>query len=113
MPVMRMGLKAVGMMNGVAGLTKMIGVPYPSSGVSAVLSKAGSLVDSLDKESTVAEFDVLQGVIDEEVEKKRGAELRKLTDFFEKYDVDREYDGMQGGVERMAARCGLRLKAQS
>ena len=54
LPIMRMGLKAVGSMNGVAGLTKMFGVPYPSSGISRLLEKAGGMVDKLDKESSVA-----------------------------------------------------------
>jgi len=76
----------------------MFGVPYPSCGISGLLEKAGGIVDTLDKESSVAEFDVLQGVIDEgneDEQTKRGAELRKPTDFFDKHDPDREYGGMQ------------------
>ena len=93
-----MGLKAVGMMNGIGGLSKMFGVPYPSSGITGLLEKAGGMVDTLEKESSVTDFDVLQGLIDDrngDKQTKRGAELRKVTDFFDRHDPDREYGVMQ------------------
>ena len=111
--MMRMGLKAVGMMNGVAGLTKMFGVPYPSSGISGLLEKAGGMVNTLDKESSVAEFDVLQGVIDEgneDEQTKRGAELRKLTDFFDKTQCGRRRRRARRRCRARARRCRFSMR---
>ena len=73
------------------------------------------MIDSLDKESSVAEFDMLQSIVDdtvgmesnEEAEKqvKRGAELRKLTDFFDEQDPDRNY----GAIQRVCGTDGSAL----
>jgi len=100
-PLMKVGLKAVSMLNGVAGVARALGYPAPVLSQEA-MSDAKVFVGSLDQKSSVAEFDMLQGVAgkvgqeagEEEKKKVRGQAIRELANFFAKEDKDNYFCGL-------------------
>ena len=70
MPYMKLGVKAMKMSNGIAGVARMFGVPAPKI-PQDVLKKAEKEVGLMDQESTVAEFEVLQAALDDGGGRKR------------------------------------------
>ncbi|GMH88159.1 hypothetical protein TrST_g3948, partial [Triparma strigata] len=105
MPMMKMGMTAVKCINGVAGMAKMFGVPTVPQ---TLVNMANDTIKSMDQESTVAEFGVVQNVLDKALEgkggkdeksagksdPKRGAELREFKKFLEKHDPGQTYAGL-------------------
>jgi hypothetical protein len=102
LPLMRAGLKVMSVVNGAAFVGHMFGVPIPSV-PDAWKEMANNAVGSLDKKSSVDEFDVLQETIDSETETKaegkdkqavRGAALREFERFLTKEDPENTFCGL-------------------
>ena len=90
LPLMQVGLRAMSIFNGAAGIAQMVGYPVPKV-PKAWAKGARESVDMLKQKSSVEGFDVVQNVVDKEGgEKKsdsvRGHSLRVFTDFMEKND---------------------------
>ncbi|GMH54434.1 hypothetical protein TrRE_jg9806, partial [Triparma retinervis] len=65
LPMMRVGLQAMAVMNGAAGLASCFCPGIPSRLVpKGLMEKATKFVDGLDKESNVEDYDVVQGEVD-------------------------------------------------
>jgi hypothetical protein len=64
MPMLKLSMKAIYLLNGVAGLMRCLGCPVPILSDEAVAAGQG-LIGSLDQASSVAEFDFLQQEVDE------------------------------------------------
>ena len=112
MPLMKVGLKAMAVWNGVAGLAQCFGYPVPKI-PAGVCRSIKSAVGALDAKSSVAEFDVLQGEVDsalladgggksdeekaEAAKKARGKQLRDLQAFFaeDKHDPKGDFSGLR------------------
>ena len=112
MPLMKVGLKAMAVWNGVAGLAQCFGYPVPKI-PAGVCRSIKSAVGALDAKSSVAEFDVLQGEVDhalladgggksdeekaEAAKKARGKQLRDLQAFFaeDKHDPRGDFSGLR------------------
>ena len=89
LPAMQVGLRAMSIFNGAAGIARMVGYPVPK--VPEALTKGmRESVNMLKKKSSVEEFDVVQEVVDKGGEKKsdslRGHSLRIFTDFLQEND---------------------------
>ena len=111
LPVMQVGLRAMSIYNGAAGIARMVGYPVPK--VPAALTKGmRESVNILKKKSSVEEFDVVQDVVDQDSgenqgEKKsdslRGHSLRIFTDFLNNSDpgLKEGKSGHFAGLQRM------------
>jgi hypothetical protein len=100
MPMMRMGLEAMAMMNGAVGLASCFCPGIPSRLLpKGFEEKATKFVDGLDKESNVADYDVLQGEVERQGEgssgAKRGGELRDYVKFLREHDPDAAYANLK------------------
>ncbi|GMH74193.1 hypothetical protein TrRE_jg7728, partial [Triparma retinervis] len=93
MPMMRVGLQAMAVMNGAAGLASCFCPGIPNRLVpKGLMEKATKFVDGLDKESNVADYDVVQGEVERQGEgssgAKRGGELREYENFLMEHDPE-------------------------
>ena len=59
LPMMKMGVKAVSVVNAGMGVARMFGFPAPKV-PKAIMEKAMAGIEILDKESSIAEFDMMQ-----------------------------------------------------
>jgi hypothetical protein len=106
LPLMKLTLKAMSLYNGAAGLARCLGYPLPvlSDSVTGYLSSA---VGSLDQQSSVSEYDVLQTSLDKVIATKgtddqsqdesskktqRGKPVVDLASFFDKPGNDPGHD---------------------
>ena len=114
MPLMKVGLKAMLVFNGVAGLAQCLGYPVPKVPAS-VTAAATDAVGKLDQASSVAEFDVLQAAVDatsvepgsesgaasatsnsdDKSKVVRGQQLRDLARYLSEQDPKCEFAGLQ------------------
>ena len=90
LPVMQVGLRAMSVFNGAAGIAQMVGYPVPKV-PKALTQGVRESVDMLKKKSSVEDFDAVQKVVDKDgVEKEsdslRGHSLREFTDFLNAND---------------------------
>ena len=105
MPLMKVGLKAMLLFNGVAGLAQCLGYPVPKV-PSSITDAAAEAVGRLDQASSVAEFDVLQAAVSsssgsgsgsgaEDGKAVRGQQLRDLARYLSEHDPHCEFSGLQ------------------
>ncbi|EOD13279.1 hypothetical protein EMIHUDRAFT_119917 [Emiliania huxleyi CCMP1516] len=99
LPVMQVGLRAMSVFNGAAGVARMFGYPVPTV-PEAWAAGARESVALLKRESSVEKYDVVQGVLGQdgatkESESVRGASLRELQRFFEEHDAKKGYAGLR------------------
>ena len=90
LPVMQVGLHAMSIFNGAAGIAQMVGYPVPKV-PKAWAKGARESVDMLKQKSSVEGFDVVQNVLDKEGADKesdsvRGHSLREFVDFLNAND---------------------------
>jgi len=78
MPLMKVGLKAMAIFNGVSGVARCLGYPTPMLS-KEVRDVAKKFVGGLDQESSVAEFDCLQGTLNKVVGGENGSEEQKKS----------------------------------
>ncbi|KAK1747210.1 serine/threonine-protein kinase [Skeletonema marinoi] len=104
LPLMQVGMRAMSIYNGTAGMARLFGYPVPK--VPKEWSKgAQETVQLLKQESSVEEFSVLHEEVKEgsgEKKSVRGESLRIFMDFLEKEDPGRK-DGKNGqfaGLQR-------------
>jgi hypothetical protein len=93
LPMMRVGLQAMAVMNGAAGLASCFCPGVPNRLVpKGLMEKATKFVDGLDKESNVADYDVVQGEVERQgggsSGAKRGGELREYAKFLREHDPE-------------------------
>ena len=107
LPLMQVGLRAMSILNGAAGIAQMVGYPVPKV-PKAWAKGARDSVDLLKKKSSVEDFDVVQDVLDKEgAEKKsdsvRGHSLRIFTDFLNENDpgLKANKSGHFAGLQRV------------
>ena len=121
LPLMRAGLKVMSVVNGAAFVGHMFGVPIPSV-PTAWQEKANSAVGSLDKKSSVDEFDVLQDMVDSQNQTKpegtdkkavRGAALREFERFLAKNDPDNTFCGLNRVVTADGQACWTSLNQRA
>jgi hypothetical protein len=91
LPMMRVGLQAMAVMNGAAGLASCFCPGIPNRLVpKGLMEKATKFVEGLDKESNVADYDVVQGEVERQgggsSGAKRGGELREYEKFLMEHD---------------------------
>ncbi|KAK1745632.1 serine/threonine-protein kinase [Skeletonema marinoi] len=105
LPLMQVGIRAMCIYNGTAGMARLFGYPLPK--VPKAWSKgAQESVELLKKESSVEDFSVVHQEVKggfEEEKSVRGASLRTFVDFLEKEDPGRK-DGKTGqfaGLQRI------------
>jgi hypothetical protein len=107
LPYMNMGVKAMKLGNGVAGVVaRVFGIPAPKIPKDWI-SKAENEVQLLDQDSTVAEFDILAEALDsagaegaEESKTLRGHALKELHAFI----LSKDEKGDFGGLVRICDR---------
>ena len=104
LPMMKLGMKAVSVFNGAAGIATMCGFPVPQ--VPSSLSKmAKKSIKNADQDSSVAEFSVVQEVVDSATGEdsdgkgkssgpKRGGALREFMKFLDEHDPEKNYAGL-------------------
>ena len=95
LPVMQVGLHAATLVNGVSGVVRMFGYPFPS--VPEKL-REGNFVEVLKQESSVEKFGAIHEHVetqDEQATSVRGASLRELEKFLAKEDPRGTYAGLQ------------------
>lgn len=98
LPLMQVSFKAVRLLNGVSGVARCFGFPTPEVPVD-MLDKAKTFIGSLDKESSVAEFEKLQTAVQKSSNQDkcittagvRGGALRELTRFYAQYDENNHF----------------------
>ena len=107
LPVMQVGMHAMSILNGAAGIARMVGYPVPKM-PEAWVGGVRESVDMLKKKSSVEDFDVVQDVLDKEgAEKKsdsvRGHSLRVFTDFLNENDpgLKAKKSGHFAGLQRV------------
>jgi hypothetical protein len=104
MPMLIVGLKAIALYNGAAGIAQCLGYPVPK--IPRIVSDyAHGAVGVLEADSSVAEFDVLQAAVDnthvagdpksEEAKAVRGKALRELQVFLNEHDPSKSFCGLQ------------------
>ena len=113
LPLMLVGMRAMSIYNGIAGMARLFGYPLPK--VPKAWSKgAQESVELLKQDSSVEEFSVLHEEVKKGSEEKksvRGASLRIFMDFLEKEDPGRK-DGKNGqfaGLQRIGDDQGTAL----
>jgi Leucine-rich repeat (LRR) protein len=97
LPVMQVGLHAASLVNGVSGVVRMFGYPFPSV-PEKLREGAERSVEVLKQESSVEKFGVIQEHVetqDEQATSVRGASLRELEKFLAKEDPRGSYAGLQ------------------
>ena len=97
LPLMMVGMRAMCICNGLAGLARMFGYPVPKV-PEAVSKGAQDSVELLKQESSVQEFVVVHEEVKRGTEEKksvRGASLREFVDFLKKNDPGLK-DGKSG-----------------
>jgi hypothetical protein len=114
LPIMRMGLNLMSLVNGAAMIGHMFGAPIPNI-PEAWHKKASDAVESLDKKSSVEEFDVLQQSLDAGVggaandgstkQDIRGAALREYEHFLDKHDPHHTFAGLNRAVTSEGQAC--------
>jgi len=105
LPLMLVGMRAMSIYNGTAGMARLFGYPLPK--VPKAWSKgAQESVELLKQDSSVEEFSAVHEEVKKGSEEKksvRGASLREFMDFLEKEDPGRK-DGKTGqfaGLQRI------------
>ena len=113
LPLMKIGLKAVAVVNGLSGIARLLGYPLPSI-PQEYMDTAKKAVGSLSKESSVAEFDVLQQRLDGlksdtsdklPQEMTRGSSLREFFRFLRENDSNCTFSGLQRVLTPEGACC--------
>jgi len=109
MPMMRVGLQAMAVMNGAAGLASCFCPGIPNRLVpKGLMEKATKFVDGLDKESNVADYDVVQGEVERQGEgssgAKRGGELREYEKFLMEHDPEGAFANLMRVCDRGSGR---------
>jgi serine/threonine protein kinase len=105
LPLMKVGMRAMSIYNGAAGLAKMFGYPAPIV-PKAWAEGAQESVELLKQESSVEQFGVVHAEVQggtEESKSVRGASLREFMDFMSKNDPGLK-DGKSGdfaGLQRI------------
>ena len=97
LPVMQVGLHAASLVNGVSGVVRMFGYPFPSV-PEKLREGAEQSVEVLKQESSVEKFGAIQEHVetqDEQATSVRGASLRELEKFLAKEDPRSTYAGLQ------------------
>lgn len=106
LPVMQVGLRAMSVFNGAAGVARMFGYPVPKV-PEAWAAGARESVALLKQESSMEQFSVVheevvkdrdaKEITDTSKEQKsvRGASLRELQRFFEEHDAKKGYAGLR------------------
>ncbi|KAL1499022.1 hypothetical protein AB1Y20_013538 [Prymnesium parvum] len=97
LPVMQVGLRAMAVYNGAAGIGRAFGFPVPKV-PKAWRQGAQQSVELLKQESSVAAFSVVHKQVKktaEESQTVRGASLRELQKFFEANDKQGRFAGLQ------------------
>jgi hypothetical protein len=97
LPVMQVGLHAASLVNGVSGVVRLFGYPFPSV-PEKLREGAEHSVEVLKQESSVEKFGAIQEHVetqDEQVASVRGASLRELEKFLAKEDPRGTYAGLQ------------------
>ncbi|KAF0698099.1 Aste57867_11267 [Aphanomyces stellatus] len=97
MPYIQTGFKLLKGLNTVAGILKTLGVPSLSQDV---MTKAATAIDQATKMSSVFDFDILQSAVEAAdksapVEHIRGASLRQLVRFYDKFDPTSDFSGLE------------------
>ena len=107
LPVMQVGLHAMSILNGAAGIARMVGYPVPTLS-KALTDGVRDSVDMLKKKSSVEDFDVVQDVVDKKGAKKesdsvRGRSLREFVDFLNANDpgLKAKKSGHFAGLQRV------------
>ncbi|KAF0702798.1 Aste57867_7748 [Aphanomyces stellatus] len=96
MPYLQTGLQFLRGARTVATLASALGVPAQRD----VMDKAIEMIEMVQQTTSVADFDVVHAAVQAEsnepvpVQHIRGAALRELERFFQKYDPAREYAGL-------------------
>ena len=120
LPIMRTGLKVMSVVNGAALVGNLLGLPIPHV-PEEWRKKANEAVGSLDKESSVAEYDVLQSSLDgansgaggdAAKEKLRGAGLREYERFLLDKDTNSTFAGLRRAVTPEGQACWTLLTAE-
>ena len=105
LPVMQVGMRAMSIYNGAAGVARMFGFPVPK--VPKAWSKGTQeSIEMLKKESSVADFSVVHSEVkdaSEEEKSVRGASLREFGDFLKKHDpgLKNNGNGNFAGLQRI------------
>ncbi|CAH0367814.1 unnamed protein product [Pelagomonas calceolata] len=97
LPVMQVGLHAATLVNGVSGVVRLFGYPFPSV-PEKLREGAERSVEVLKQESSVEKFGAIQEHVetqDEQATSVRGASLRELEKFLAKEDPRGTYAGLQ------------------
>ena len=107
MPLMKVGLKAMTLVNGVAAVVQSFGFPSPNI-PDKIENYCNDFVGNLSVESSVAEFDVLQLSLknmqnnsinqdedEQNVKRYRGKALRELSEFLLQNDKHHNFCGLQ------------------
>ena len=114
--MMRLGIQAMAISNGVAGLVNLFFPFFPGAVIPPkLLNSANNFVDSISKSSSASDYAVVQNEIDDPVDGtgsisrgKRGGELREFQDYLKAHDEGRKYSGLrrvcskQSGMEGSA-----------
>jgi len=100
LPMMKMGVKAVSVVNAGMGVARMFGFPAPKVPKN-IMDKANAGIEMLDKESSIAEFDMMQeglsgaaggGTVDKK--SLRGKAQKEFQAFLIKHDPESEFAGL-------------------
>ena len=97
LPVMQVGLHAASLVNGVSGVVRLFGYPFPSV-PEKLREGAERSVEVLKQESSVENFGAIHKHVetqDEQATSVRGASLRELEKFLAKEDPRGTYAGLQ------------------
>ena len=97
LPVMQVGLHAASLVNGVSGVVRLFGYPFPSV-PEKLREGAERSVEVLKQESSVEKFGAIHEHVetqDEQATSVRGASLRELEKFLAKEDPRGTYAGLQ------------------
>lgn len=97
MPFIQVGMRAMSLYNGTAGLCRMFGCPIPEVSESMQKSMRES-VHILKQKSSVQTFKTVHAKVednDEEVKTVRGECLRELERFFKEYDSENTFAGLR------------------
>jgi ankyrin repeat protein/tRNA A-37 threonylcarbamoyl transferase component Bud32 len=102
LPLMKIGLKAVSVANGIAGLGRLFGYPVPTI-PDEYLKKVRNFVGDLGMESSIAEFPTLKKIVDSrildeksniEVKRVYGATLQDFKSMLKGCDADGKFCGL-------------------
>jgi len=100
LPMMKLGVKAASVVNAGMGVARMFGIPAPKVPKN-IMDKAKAGIEMLDKESSIAEFDLMQeglsgaaggGTVDKK--SLRGKALKEFQAFLIKHDPISEFAGL-------------------